>query len=334
MFSNNAYCFCPDIIVERISNIEFFYHLIIPSTVNSNHHVLLDLEEELWLEYLKRSNGNPEAFTNLKTWKQVLASQNGKILLVENMATHKEIASDFMADLAIKAAATCRKYIVTSENNSYSSMVSKLRSNGVDILSEFNLLESANTQVTDIEYKPITFYDDLILALSKVAGNRVNKLENEHNDNLRDLLEMRGYDVYDQRRMGTSATSLNVGNLDLIIKNRGDWVTIIEPLRLKSIDSSNILAHYNKLIDNYNPLRLHNTHLVIYYIGAASEFNDFYQKYLTKVKSLRPSDFNSKVQLDSLITKNIPYGGIKSFIQQGEINGSPFSCSHTCISFT
>ncbi len=334
MFSNNAYCFCPEIIIDRISDIEFFHSLILPATVNSSHHVLLDIGEELWLEYLKRSSGNTEAFRNLETWKNILDAKNGKVLVVDNMNEHNEIGADFMADLAIKAVATCRKYIVTSANNSYLSLIDELRNNGIDILSEFNLLESANTLTTDLEFKPVSFYDDLILALSKVAGSRVGRLENEHNDSLRDLLEMKGYDVYDQRRMGASATGLSVGNLDLIIKSRGDWVTIIEPLRLIGISTSNILLHYNKLIDNYNPLRLHNTHLVVYYIGPASRFTQFCQNYFNLVSTLDVSNFTSEVHLNSIVEKTTGYGGIKSFIQQGEINGSPFSCSHTCISFS
>lgn len=334
MLINNAYCFCPETVIDKIDQAEFFYELILQSTIHSNHHVLLDLEGELWLEYLRRTEGNVTKYTNLETWKMLLNKQNGKVLKVNNMKKHESIDSGFITDLTIKAVATCKKYIVTSDNNSYSSYVKDLKLNGIDLLSEFNILESKNTEVYKQEYCPFLFYNDLILALSKVSGSRINKLENEYNDNLRDLLEMKGYEVYDQHRMGVSETGLSVGNLDLIIKSRDHWVTIIEPLRLASIDRSNILKHYNKLIDNYNSLRLSNTHLVIYYTGKESNFVQFYKKYFSLIKSLTNSDFKSEMKFNSIEERETPYGAVKSFVQQGEINETSFNCSHICICFT
>lgn len=334
MFSSNAYCFCPDLILDRIGDYEFFSQMIMPSTVCSAHHVLLDEEEVLWLEYLKRCEKKPTAFQNLQTWKKSMQVSNGKLVHVKNVDIDGKINADFLADLTIKAPITSRKYIVTSITDSYTSLLNNLKVNGVDILSEFNLRESANAQPCPREYRAPTFFDDLVLALSKVSSTRSGKSENEHNDYLRDLLSMRSYDVYDQSRLGKSESGKNIGSLDLIIKDREHWVTILEPLKLSSIESSNIISHYNKLIDNYNPLRLIHTHLIVYYSGKKNNFNKFYDRYLNKVTSLSSDDFIANVKLEEPFEIDNRYQAIKSFIQKGEVNGSDFHCYHTCICFS
>lgn len=332
MFNFNAYCFCPEIISNRISDPEFFMDLILPTTVTSDHHVLLDSNEELWLEYLNRTKDDTNAFLNLKFWKTALDRKNNKILFSPT-STYNIVNSDFVSEVILNAPVTCHKYIVTSNNNAYSNQLNNFQTHGVNLLSEFNLMNTSNMTPQNINYSPDVFYIDIIKALEIISSTRANKLENEHNDFLRDLLRYKGYEIYDQSRLGTSATGLSIGNLDLILRYNNHWVTIIEPLRLLSIDSANIILHYNKLIDNYNPLRLPHSHLIVYYIGPSSNFNTFYLRYKSLVENLTTQDFSSDVNILSLNETEIPYSGIKSFIQQGTIDGHCFSCSHTCISF-
>lgn len=333
MFNFNAYCFCPDLISEKISDPSFFLDQLVPSTVNSTHHLLLDSDELLWLEYLERTKGNISAFTNLNTWKAALERKNNKILL--STTQHNGVVdSNFIARLVIKSPTTCRRYIVTNNNLSYEDMISELISQGIEILPEFNIKPSAEDKMNSIRYNATDFYHHLLDALELVASTRANKQENEHNDFLGALLLFKGYVIKDQARLGLSATGKNIGNLDLVVMQRNNWVTIIEPLRLTSITKSNILEHYNKLIDNYNPLYLPNTHLVVYYIGEASKFNEFYSRYHEYVAALTPNDFNSEVVLQKITNTKLQFSGIKSFIQQGTINGHDFSCSHTCIAFS
>ena len=333
MFSNNAYCFCPEVISRKIADAQFYYDLISPCTVHSTHHVMLDSDGELWLEYLTRAENDPEAYSNLEMWKKAMNYYEGKIINVRNMEKYTEIDYKFLSELAIKATATCKKFIVTASNDDYESSIDILKGNGVELLSTFNLIESSNSRFSYNEYRPAYFFEDLLFCLSKVAGTRANKLENEHNDYLRDLLEAKNYDVHDQHRMGYSATWKSIGNLDVIIKSRGYLATILEPLRLSSIESDNIKLHYGKLVNNYNPQGLQTTHLIVYYIGEATSYNDFCKRYLIFIEALCGSDFEFDINFNSISNVETQYQNIQSFVQQGEINGNSFRCYHTCINF-
>ncbi len=332
MFNFNAYCFSPSIISENIADPSFFLEQLVGCTVNSNHHVLLDKEERLWLKYLEDSKDNPVAFNNINSWRLTLDAKKSKILFSDS-STSETIDADFISSVAINAPLTCKKYIVTNENELYKNNLVTLISHGVDLLADFNLVSSSKTKVETMDYNPSEFYKDLISALFLVASTRANKLENEHNDYLRDLLSFKGYDVYDQTRLGTSSSGKNTGNLDLIIKKNGEWVTIIEPLRLSSVDEGNIILHYNKLIDNYNPLGLVCTHLVVYFIGNPSGFNDFYKRYKEKIRSMISDSFDSEVEFGTISESDTNCHNVRSFTQEGKINNNFFKCSHSCICF-
>lgn len=328
----NAYCFSPEIISNRISDPKFFLRLLVPSTVSSSHHVLLDRNEQLWLDYLESTRNNFTAFQNVQQWRQALDDHPNKILL-SDIGNQDEITPDEISEIAIKAPVTCSRFIVTSVNNDYSAHVDRLISNGIHLISEFNLLESSMEQQNSITYNPTTFYHHLVDALSIIASTRSNQLENVHNDHLRNLLRYKGYDVYDQSRMGVSQSRLNAGNLDLLIRNDQRWVTIIEPLRLTTWSATNILSHYNKLIDNYNPLGLLHTHIIVYYIGPNNGFTNLYNTYKSYINGLSSSDFEATVTLQEIDEPTSEYQNVRSFIHQGTINGQDFICTHYCVNF-
>ncbi|MEN3784744.1 hypothetical protein [Aeromonas veronii] len=328
----NAYCFSPEIISNRISDPSFFLQLLVPSTVGSSHHVLLDRNEQLWLDYLESTRNDFLAFTNVQYWRQALDNHPNKILL-SDIGEQDEITPNEVSEIAIKAPVTCSRFIVTSVNNEYSEHIEKLMSNGVHLISEFNLLESSREQQNSVTYNPTTFYHHLVDALSIIASTRSNQLENVHNDHLRNLLRYKGYDVYDQTRMGVSQSRLNAGSLDLAIRSEQRWVTIIEPLRLAGWSKSNVLTHYNKLIDNYNPLGLLHTHLIVYYIGPNSNFINLYNTYKNFINDLSSEDFESPITLQEVSEPAFEYQNVRSFIHQGTINGQDFICTHYCVNF-
>lgn len=328
----NAYCFSPEIISNRISDPAFFLQLLVPSTVSSSHHVLLDRNEQLWLDYLESTRHDHLAFNNVQQWRIALDNHPNKILL-SDIGEQDQITPEEVSEIAIKAPVTCSRFIVTSINHSYSEHVDKLISNGVHLISEFNLLESARDQPASIIYNPTTFYHHLVDALSIIASTRSNQLENVHNDHLRNLLRYKGYDVYDQSRMGVSQSRLNAGNLDLLIRNEQRWVTIIEPLRLATWSANNILSHYNKLIDNYNPLGLVHTHIIVYYIGQNNGFTGLYETYKNYINGLSSSDFEATVTLQEIDELTSEYQSVRSFVHRGTINGQHFICTHYCVNF-
>ncbi|ENK2255950.1 hypothetical protein AB3A94_000911 [Vibrio alginolyticus] len=332
MFNINAYCFCPDFIEDVLNDIEFFHEKLIPSTVSSKHHLLLDKNEELWLAYLERLEGNPSAYLLFTQWETLLKRKTNKFLL-SNKEIEGKIEPKDIVDVAISTPATAHRFIVTDDNNSFVNDINRLNENGVRLLHQGIFQDSAQHQHTQRDYTHSQFYDDVIRALSLVAMSRASRLENEHNDHLRDLLSMCHYNVYDQTRAGESSTRLSIGNLDLAIKHNHNWVTILEPLRLSSVDTEKIVLHYNKLIDNYNPLGIEHTHLIIYYTGRNENFASFFIRYKNKIQTLDTTQFDGEVSFGELVEKDTIYANIKSFIQSGTINGNRFQCFHTCISF-
>lgn len=330
----NAYCFSPEIIEQKIADSEFFLSIITPVTINSSHHVILDSNGTIWGEYLERLKGSPEAFYFLKIWKTSLDSKNNKIL--ESNIEHSDLcSSNYITNTTILSPTVFKKLIVTSDNNSYFHDLAILQAHGIDLLSEFNLLDSSLKHSRQTEYEPSSFFNNLIKALELVTHTRKNKLEDEHNDFLRDLLTYKGYEVYDQTRRGTSSSGISVGELDLAIKSNDIWVTIIEPLRLNSVDLSNIVTHYNKLINNYNPLRIPYTYMVVYYIGVENSFSTFCSRYKSKLEEIDSSLFTVDYSLDlhNVADINIAYPSIQVFRQSGTLDEENFTCTHICINF-
>ncbi|ELX7501914.1 hypothetical protein SKP08_001979 [Vibrio fluvialis] len=332
MFNINAYCFCPEFIGEKIRDTAYFYGTLVPSTVSKNHHLLIDKNEELWLAYLEQFEGDPNAYLLFNHWQTLLKGQANKILL-SNTVIEGSIESKDIADITINTPATAHRYIVTDDNNSFKDEIARLQEHGIRLLHHGILNEASEFTPTRKSYTHSGLYQDILKALSFVALSRADRRENEHNDHLRDLLGMCNYDIYDQTRAGTSSTRISIGNLDLAVKFHGRWVSIIEPLRLNSVDTSNIVLHYNKLINNYNPLGIMHTHLIVYYTGQNINFADFFVRYQQRIQSLDPTQFDGEVTFGELTPKESDYANLKSFVQTGSINGNPFQCFHTCISF-
>ncbi|GAB2923084.1 hypothetical protein GCM10027181_23010 [Rheinheimera gaetbuli] len=333
MFNFNLYCFCPDLISEKISEPEFFIDVLLPSTVNSPHHLLLDDSELLWLEYLERAGKNKSAFDNLNTWRKSLERKGNKVLF-SKVDKSMRVDENFLAEIAINAPSTSRRYIVTNKNDNFLPDLQRLKSQSVHLISEFNIVKSSEYEFNGVSFNKHDFLVHLIHAISFVVYTRRNKLENEHNDYLRDLLKFKGYEVQDQPRLGSSGSGKGVGNLDLVITQGMKWLTIIEPLRLTSVDKGNITSHCEKLIFNYNPLMLVSTYLVVYYIGNPSGFKEFYAKYYKFVSELSPLEFSSTVDFESVSDVNCDYDAVLAFTQHGNINGSKFQCNHVCVSFS
>lgn len=127
----------------------------------------------------------------------------------------------------------------------------------------------------DIEEK---LYKDIIFCCEKVQADYTlrNALENTINDKIRDLLEGRGYDTKDQTRRGTSAEGKDAGAIDILIKQKRFPITLIEALRLKSVDKSYIQDHIDKIY-KYDTLGMKFNFLISYV--KTKDFNGFYKRY-------------------------------------------------------
>jgi len=107
--------------------------------------------------------------------------------------------------------------------------------------------------------------------------------EDNRNRRMRDALENRGYQVYDQRQMGASGTRKDVGELDLMLyreerDEKKPW-SIIEALRVDDGAKRDWNSHLGKLLDNYNPHGVPFLFLVTYADCEKEQFERIWKGY-------------------------------------------------------
>ena len=121
-------------------------------------------------------------------------------------------------------------------------------------------------------------YNDIIFCCEKVQADYTLKdaLEYTINDKIRDLLEGRGYDTKDQTRRGRSAEGKDAGSVDILIKKSFFPITLIEAMRLDSVNKKYISDHIDKIY-KYDTLGMRFNFLISYV--KTNDFNSFYSRY-------------------------------------------------------
>ena len=112
--------------------------------------------------------------------------------------------------------------------------------------------------------------------------------EDNRNRRMRDALENRGYEVYDQRQMGASSSRKDVGELDLMIYRRErdekkPW-SLIEALRVADGTKRDWNSHLAKLLDNYNPHGVPFLFLVTYADCEKEQFEKIWEGYQSYIQ--------------------------------------------------
>lgn len=131
------------------------------------------------------------------------------------------------------------------------------------------------------EYETGLFYN-VTKALLSIQRNSYyyGAEENELNDALKGRLGM-VYEVCDQTRQGVSETGNGSGEIDLLICRDFLPFTIIEALKLESVNKTSLQRHINKLLVSYDPNGLPCAYLVVYYTGKNfSGFCESFDEYL------------------------------------------------------
>ena len=113
--------------------------------------------------------------------------------------------------------------------------------------------------------------------------------EDNRNRRMRDALENRGYEVYDQRQMGASSSRKDVGELDLMLYRRErdekkPW-SLIEALRIANGAKRDWNSHLEKLLDNYNPHGVPFLFLVTYADCEKEQFEKIWKGYQTHIQN-------------------------------------------------
>lgn len=121
--------------------------------------------------------------------------------------------------------------------------------------------------------------------------------EDIRNDYIRDLLKKHGYNVLDQTRRGVSEQGKGAGEVDLLIERKGLNICLIEALNLKSLETTNLSNHIDKIY-KYDTIG-NKFNFIICYInikkfdGFADKYHNFAKEYVYPFKSL---EFNEVVE--------------------------------------
>lgn len=321
----DAHCICPKMIANYVSERSFYNYLTC-----SDSQIILDSESYLIYEYFKAIGREDESkFKLLKCIFQFLENMENKILKVNS-----EISGDvkkLMLDITIRANTTFNRSFLVFHNDEYSEFLTELRAQNIQLFNYSNLDSLLNGTPNQLS-GPLLNYnqlmEDLEFSLFKLMRTKVTgRTEDELNDYIRDILEAKRYTLRDQTREGASTSGNSSGELDLVILDGMKLYTIIEAMKLSSVDQGYISTHYKKLLVNYNPLGVRKSFLVSYYTGQ--DFLAFSQRYEDYIRSIDPVIFEcDDLILGDFEEKDSGYANIKKFIHNITLMGYPVFCTH------
>lgn len=124
--------------------------------------------------------------------------------------------------------------------------------------------------------------------------------ENGLNDKVCNLLRM-VYDVSDQSRQGLSLSRKNPGEIDFLVFDNQEPVTIMEALKLGRLDKKYLNDHITKLLVNYDPIGCRRAYLIVYV--TSPDFGSFWSDFCDYIDTYR---FPYPVK-ENLVEINSPY---------------------------
>ncbi|AVD81532.1 hypothetical protein C4Q28_04830 [Pseudomonas sp. SWI6] len=330
----NAHVICPAFFEENIKNPNTS-HVLLGKLLNSEDQIVIDREERLIYKYLDSVKDDMAAFEKYKAWMALLnCSPQGKKLISSSLnATQRQ---EIVVNTILQAVTTHDKSIVVHDTNCYRDFIQEINRQRVNMFQLHDLgRERIKKKFSRIQGFS-DFEDDLLWALHRTARmSKKSWTEDEVNDLLREMIasmgRTNGYDVRDQAREGISQSGKSAGELDLLIENEGLLYTIIESMRLNSLDKEYIKTHYSKLVTNYNPLGVHRTYLVTYYNG--SNFSAWWDKYYNLVSETNADELTGIASSfsEDLISLPPKYGNLKSLQHLFRHDGQIFICTHFAI---
>ncbi|MBK5073380.1 hypothetical protein I2492_11210 [Budviciaceae bacterium CWB-B4] len=330
-----AHCICPEFLVKNISDTKVFNEIFLGRFIHSDDQIILDREGSLLRKYLEniQEENNREIYYIFKVWHMMLTDRSdGKLLSIKSSSSSSNDIRDVIYEIVRKAPTTFSKSIIVHDNNKYVKFIDDLKRQKIDLL---NLQHLSYSAINYAIHKSIN-YDDLdynlawsIQRLGRLSNRKLH--EDNYNDYIRDLMLAKDYEIKDQTREGQSLSGINAGELDLVIENNGDIFSIIEAMKINSLDKDYIGKHYSKLLTCYNPLIVKRTFLVTYYEGK--KFNDWWIRYYEYIRKLTNVDLNLDDSItignvDNIIT---PYLKLKKLVHHFYINDEHFACIHYAV---
>ncbi len=236
----------------------------------------------------------PYPFTNTHFTGQYLQFKDGSLCTLYGIRLSSD--TDLLIDPHVQMDPKKNRYIGTDgirknirEENLYIAKRQAQLTGNLALIKDFE----DRFEKYHFDYDELT--DDIARVLFKLQMRaNSHRLEDLYNDYVNDGLEFIGYRVKDQTRGGASASGNSAGELDIAISNRfGIQMSILEALRLSSVDQSNIASHINKLINKYDRSGHLTNYIIVYYEGNdLASFFDRYKKFIDEDLN-KHKDFNN-----------------------------------------
>lgn len=325
-----SHCICPSFLSRNIGDSAIFYKVFIERLLMSEDQIVLDEEERLATSYMDSVKQDRVALENYIAWRKMLDGRDSGKTLVSSSANAK-VLEEVVYNTITKAVTSFDKSIIVSDNNQYSSFIGEINRQRIQMFSLQNLTSTGSRALSKRpEYAELE--DDIEWILQRLA-RRSEKTDSEdyNNDYLRDMLSSKTYEVKDQTREGTSMSGLGAGELDLVLEERGRLFTLIEAMKLTSVDSAYINKHYLKLLKNYNPLQVKRTFLITYYTGSG--FANWWGRYKAHIAQLDMSNFVSAdySSVSKIVEQETEFLSVKKMHHHLDINGEHSLCTHFAI---
>lgn len=327
----NAHVICPAFFEQNIKNSNAS-HVLFGKILSSDDQIVIDREERLIHEYLNSVKDDVGAFERYKAWIALLNdAAHGKKLISSSLNSTQR--QEVVVNTIYQAVTTHDKSIIVHDANCYSDFIDEINRQRINMFQlhdlSCELLRKKFTKV--IGYA--AFEEDLFWALHRTARmSKKSWTEDEVNDLLREMIasmgRTNGYNVRDQAREGESQSKKSAGELDLLIENNGFLYTIMEAMRVSSIDKGYIKSHYSKLLTNYNPLGVHRTYLISYYTGT--NFEGWWAKYKQHIAEAHASEFTgvSSSHTEDVVCPTPRYPNLRHIQHLFRTNGKIYICTH------
>lgn len=206
------------------------------------------------------------------------------------------------------------KHIYLKEAINKTSVI-QLFKNEIDTLDMIDLLILEDLQnISQIYYSEEQ--ERLISITIKIAAKlqeqfkTFNKSENEMNSMFRLLIEQSDFIAIDQHLGGKSLKGKNPGSLDIFIQSKSrDPLSILEALEIDSVKNQYITDHLLKLSENYNPIGLAVSFIVIY--SKSKDFVSLWERYKSFVIAINYTCKLVNLECRDISSRYPDYAGIR-----------------------
>lgn len=221
--------------------------------------------------------------------------------------------------------------------NTFKTLPCEVSATGVNVHKLIGLYRIDNSEIDD---NPLYSLDKIMTDLIEISSRILERKfhytkENNLNDHLSDLLRTKGYSIADQTRSGTSSTSKEAGELDIMIRRtNGIPVTIIESLKLESCGPSNttVAEHVKKILSKYDTHELKRKFIIVF--SEASRFDNLWINYSEYIKNLNKKyDYGERYPISGFTPRTDlhNFGNLKIGISRHETNGETIELVHLVL---